>query len=163
MWGVAIEMDKEYLRHLVELEYGICQGCIVKFDDYRAQLKSWMVTGVAALTAAAFGVRSSAIFLAGILMVLMFALAEMHYIDIQDDVITRSKELEVLLGLLVREGVHADLEKYDFGIGKVFKGGRVLKPREVAHWCCYRTFNPFLYGGALMLMVLAAAFAPVGR
>ena len=55
---------------LLELEYDYSQKAIDKFDEYRARLKSWMITAAAGITAVAFSAHSSLIFGAGALMVL---------------------------------------------------------------------------------------------
>jgi hypothetical protein len=82
-------------------------------------------------------------------MILFFGLSELYYIDIQEDAITRNRELEVLLDQLLKSGVNSDHDAYEFGLGKVFGGGRMLKLDNVKSWVLYRTFNPFLYGGLL--------------
>jgi hypothetical protein len=152
--------DIDYLKHLLELEYDHSQKAIDKFDEYRARLKSWMITGAAGITAVAFSSHNPSIFWAGGLMVLFFGLSEMSYIDIQEDAIARNRELEKLLDSLSRDEVGPEHDAYQFGLGKVFGGGRMLKPKNVLSWLTYRTFNPFLYGSLLGLMIVAALVAP---
>jgi hypothetical protein len=149
-------LDKEYLKHLLELEYEHSQRAIDKFDEYRARLKGWMITSAAGVAAVGFSVHSPAIFWAGGLMILCFGLSEMYYIDIQEDAITRNRELERLLDQLLKSGVKSEHEAYEFGLGKVFGGGRMLKLKNVRSWVLYRTFNPILYVGLLCLMIIAA-------
>ena len=86
--------DINDLKHLLELEYDYSQKAIDKFDEYRARLKSWMITAAAGITAVAFSAHNSLIFWAGGLMVLFFGLSEMSYVDIQEDVIVRNRELK---------------------------------------------------------------------
>lgn len=155
--------DQEYLKHLLELEYGLVQQSIDKFDDYRARLKSWMITGVAGIAAVAFSSGNSSVFWSGVMLVIFFGVAEMYYIDIQEDVIGRSRELDALIDSLSRGEAGPDHDQYVFGLGKVFRGGRMLNPRKVLSWMGYRTFNPFLYGGILFLMILAVFVAPTGE
>src|ERR1035441_982903 len=152
--------DIDDLKHLLELEYDYTQTAIDKFDEYRARLKSWMITSAAGITAVAFSTHDSSIFWAGGLMVLLFGLAEMSYIDIQEDVSARNRELEKLLDSLSRAQVGPEHDAYQFGLCKVFRAGRMLKPKKVLSWLKYRTFNPFLYGGLLCLMTAAAIVAP---
>jgi len=149
-------LDEDYLKHLLELEYEHSQRAIDKFDEYRARLKGWMITSAAGVAAVGFSVHAQAIFWAGGLMILFFGLSELYYIDIQEDAITRNRELEVLLDQLLKSGVNSDHDAYEFGLGKVFGGGRMLKLDNVKSWVLYRTFNPFLYGGLLGLMIIAA-------
>ena len=154
--------DIDDLKHLLELEYDYSQKAIDKFDEYRARLKSWMITGAAGITAVAFSAHNSLIFWAGGLMVLFFGLSEMFYIDIQEDAIARNRELGKLLDLLSRSEIGPEHDAYQFGLGRVFFGrGRLLKSKNILTWLSYRTFNPFLYGGLLCLMILAALVAPV--
>jgi hypothetical protein len=152
--------DVDDLKHLLELEYDYSQQAIDKFDEYRERLKSWMITGAAGIAAVAFSSHNSTIFWAGALMVLFFGMSEMYYIDIQEDVITRNRELEKLLDSLSRDQVGPEHEAYQFGIGKIFGGGRMLKVKNILRWSVYRTFNPFLYGCLLTLMIVAALVAP---
>ena len=93
-------------------------------------------------------------------MVMLFGLAELLYIDIQEDAITRNRELENLLDSLSRDAIGAEHEDYKFGLGRVFGGGRLLKPMKAISWIGYRTFNPILYGSLLVLMLAAALTAP---
>jgi hypothetical protein len=123
-------MDEEYLKHLLELEYEHSQRAIDKFDEYRARLKGWMITAAAGVATVGFTVRSPEIFWAGGLMILFFGLSEMYYIDIQEDAIARNRELEKLLDRLLKSGVKPEHEAYEFGLGKVFGGGRMLKTKE---------------------------------
>jgi hypothetical protein len=154
--------DINDLKHLLELEYDYSQKAIDKFDEYRARLKSWMITAAAGITAVAFSAHNSLIFWAGGLMVLFFGLSEMSYVDIQEDVIARNRELEKLLDSLSRSEIGPEHDAYQFGLGKVFFGsGRMLRPKNVLTWLSYRTFNPFLYGSLLCLMILAVFVAPV--
>jgi hypothetical protein len=139
--------DVSDLKHLLELEYAYTQQAIDKFDEYRARLKSWLITSAAGLTGVAFSSHNSSIFWAGALMVLFFGVSEMYYIDIQEDVITRNRELEKLLDLASLGEIGPEHEAYNFGLGKIFGGGRWMKPKDIARWLVYRTFNPFLYGG----------------
>jgi hypothetical protein len=155
--------DLDYLKHLLELEYGYSQQAIDKFDEYRSRLKSWMITGTAGISAVAFSAHNSLIFWAGVALVAFFALAEMYYIDIQEDVITRNRELDGLIDSLSRGQIGPEHDAYQFGLGKVFGGGRMLKMKDVSYWLKYRTFNPFLYGGALFLMITAALIAPISK
>ena len=155
--------DRDYLKHLLELEYGLSQDAINKFDDYRARLKSWMITGAAGIATVAFSSRNSSIFWAGVLLVLFFGIAEMYYIDIQEDVIARGRELDALIDSLSRDQSGPEHEQYVFGLGKTFGGGRMLRPGKVLSWMGYRTFNPALYAGILALMVLAAFVAPIPK
>jgi|ERR1700733_1641891 len=149
-------MDEEYLKHLLEIEYEHSQRAIDKFDEYRARLKGWMITAAAGVATVGFTVRNPAIFWAGALMILFFGLSEMYYIDIQEDAITRNRELERLLEGLLKSGVGPGHEAYEFGLGKIFGGGRMLNLKDVRSWVLYRTFNPFLYGALLCLMIVAA-------
>jgi hypothetical protein len=149
-------LDEDYLKHLLELEYEHSQRAIDKFDEYRARLKGWMITSTAGVAAVGFSVHSPAIFWAGGLMVLFFGLSELYYIDIQEDAIARNRELEVLLDQLLKSGISSDHEAYKFGLGKVFGGGRMPRLNNIKSWVLYRTFNPFLYGGLLVLMIAAA-------
>jgi len=153
-------LDEEYLKHLLELEYEHSQRAIDKFDEYRARLKGWMITAAAGIAAVAFSAHNSSIFWAGALMIIFFGLSEMYYIDIQEDAIARNRELERLLDALLKSGVNQDHEAYQFGLGKVFGGGRMLKLKNVLPWMLYRTFNPFLYGGLFSLMIVAALVVP---
>jgi hypothetical protein len=69
-----------------------------------------------------------------------------------------------LLDRLLKSGVERDHEAYEFGLGKVFGGGRWLKLKNIRSWALYRTFNPLLYGGLLSLMIIAAiAVMETGR
>lgn len=114
------------------------------------------------ITAVAFSAHNSLIFWAGGLMVLFFGLSEMSYVDIQEDVMVRNRELEKLLDSLSRSEIGPEHHAYQFGLGKVFFGsGRMLRPRNALTWLSYRTFNPFLYGSLLCLMILAVFVAPV--
>jgi hypothetical protein len=158
--GGWMALDEEYLKHLLELEYEHSQRAIDKFDEYRARLKGWMITGAAGIAAVAFSAHNSSIFWAGALMIIFFGLSEMYYIDIQEDAIARNRELERLLDSLLKSGVKPEHEAYQFGLGKVFGGGRMLKPKNVISWMFYRTFNPFLYGSLLGLMIVAAIIVP---
>lgn len=97
-------MDEGYLKHLLEIEYEHSQRAIDKFDEYRARLKGWMITASAGVATVGFTVRNPAIFWAGALMILFFGLSEMYYIDIQEDAITRNRELERLLDRLLKSG-----------------------------------------------------------
>lgn len=151
-----IVMDEGYLKHLLEIEYEHSQRAIDKFDEYRARLKGWMITAAAGIATVGFTVRNPAIFWAGALMILFFGLSEMYYIDIQEDAITRNRELERLLDRLLKSGVKPEHEAYEFGLGKIFGGGRMLKLKNVRSWVLYRTFNPFFYGALLCLMIVAA-------
>ena len=87
----------------------------------------------------------------------------MYYIDIQEDVVARSRELDSLIDSLSRGQVGPEHDAYQFGLAKVFGGGRMLRLGNVLHWLKYRTFNPFLYGGAFSLMIAAVLIAPVSR
>jgi hypothetical protein len=148
--------SKADLERLLELEYGYSQTAIDKFDEYRARLKGWMITSAAGIAAVAFSAHNSLLFWAGALIVLGFGVAEMAYIDIQEDAITRNRELADLLDSLSRGQAGPEHETYHFGLGKVFGGGRMLSPKKVLVWSGYRTFNPILYGGIFSLMVVAA-------
>jgi hypothetical protein len=152
--------DIQDLKHLLELEYDYSQKAIDKFDEYRARLKSWMITAVAGIAAVAFSAHNSPIFWVGGLMVLLFGLSEMFYIDIQEDAIARNRELEKLLDSLSQGSVGPEHDAYQFGLGKVFGGGRLPKSRDVLRWMAYRTFNPFLYGALLCLMIAGAIITP---
>jgi hypothetical protein len=152
--------NKEDLMHLLELDYSYSQQAIENFDEFRARLKSWMITAAAGISAVAFSAHSPAVFWAGALMVVFFASSEMYYIDIQEEVIARSRQLEQLIDSLSRDQMGPQHEEYRFGFGKIFRGGKIPKPRDVMHWLAYRTFNPLLYGGLLSLMILAAIVAP---
>ena len=79
-----------------------------------------MITGAAGITAVAFSAHTSSIFWAGGLMVLFFGLAEMSYIDIQENAITRNRELEKLPDSLSRSQAGPEHDAYQFGIGEVF-------------------------------------------
>lgn len=149
-------IDEDYLRHLLELEYEHSQVAIDKFDEYRARLKGWMITAAAGVATVGFSVHRSAIFWAGGLMIAFFALSEMYYIDIQEDVTMRNRELARLLDRLLKSGLTPEHEAYEFGLGKIFGGGRMLKLKDVRSWILYRTFNPFLYGGLFTLMIIPA-------
>lgn len=155
--------DIEYLKHLLELEYDYSEKAIDKFDEIRARLKGWMVTGATGVTAAAFAVRDSSVFWAGVVMVVLFAFSELSYIDIQEDVISRGRQLDELIDALSRGEVTPEHEIYRFGIAKVFGGGRLPDPKRVFGWLMYRTFNPFLYGAVFLLMVTAALVAPMPK
>jgi hypothetical protein len=87
--------DVEYLKHLLELEYEHSRSAIDKFDNYRATLKGWLITASAGIAAVAFSAHNSSVFWAGGLMVALFGSAELLYIDIQEDAITRNRELEI--------------------------------------------------------------------
>jgi hypothetical protein len=84
----------------------------------------------------------------------------MAYIDIQEDAITWNCELVDLLDSLGRGQVGPEHEAYHFGLGKVFGGGRMLKPKKILAWSGYRTFNPVLYGEIFSLMIAAAIIDP---
>ena len=155
--------DEDYLKHLLELEYEHSVRAIDKFDEYRARLKGWMITAAAGVAAVGFSVRSPEIFWAGGLMIFFFALSELYYIDIQEDAITRSRELEKLIDRLLRSGMKPEHDAYEFGLGKVFGGGRIPKMKNLKSWVLYRTFNPFLYCGLLGLMIAAATALMTGR
>jgi hypothetical protein len=159
--GSGMARDVDYLKHLLELEYEHSRSAIDKFDDYRARLKGWMITASAGIAAVAFSARTSSIFWAGALMVVLFGLSELLYIDIQEDAIARGRELEGLMDSLSRDAIGTEHEAYRFGLGKVFGGGRLLKLKSVHSWIGYRTFNPFLYGSLLFLMLAAALVAPI--
>lgn len=148
--------NKAELERLLELEYSYSQTAIDKFDEYRARLKGWMITSAAGIAAVAFSAHDSLLFWAGALTVVFFGIAEMAYIDIQEDAITRNCELGDLLDSLSRGQVGPEHEAYHFGLGKVFGGGRMLKPKKILAWSQYRTFNPVLYGGIFILMISAA-------
>jgi hypothetical protein len=149
-------IDDDYLKHLLEVEYEHSQQAIDKFDDYRGRLKKWMITAVAGVATVDFSTHSPEIFWSGTVMILFFGLSEMYYIDIQEDAMARNRELAKLLDLLLKFGLKPEHEAYEFGLGKFFRGGRSLKLRNVKSWVLYRTFNPFLYGGLLSLMIVAA-------
>jgi len=89
-------------------------------------------------------------------MIFFFALSELYYIDIQEDAIMRSRELEKLIDQLLRSGIKPEHHAYEFGLGKVFGGGRMPKVKDLRSWILYRTFNPILYCGLLGLMTTAA-------
>jgi len=89
-------------------------------------------------------------------MIFFFALSELYYIDIQENAITRSRELEKLIDQLLKSGIKPEHDAYEFGLGKVFGGGRMPKMKDLKSWILYRTFNPFLYCGLLGLMIAAA-------
>lgn len=55
----------------------------------------------------------------------------MYYIDIQEDAIDRNRELDALIDSLSRGSVGPEHEEYVFGLGKIFGGGRILRPRKV--------------------------------
>jgi hypothetical protein len=156
-------IDEEYLKHLLEVEYEHSQQAIDKFDDYRARLKGWMITATAGVATVGFSTHIPAVFWAGALMIAFFGLSELYYIDIQEDAISRNRELAKLLDLLLRSGLKPDHESYEFGLGKVFRGGRMMKIDDVKSWVLYRTFNPFLYVGLLALMIIAAVAVTVSR
>jgi hypothetical protein len=149
-------IDDDYLKHLLELEYEHSVRAIDKFDEYRARMKGWMITAAAGVATVGFSVRSPEVFWAGGLMIFFFALSELYYIDIQEDAITRSRELEKLIDHLLRSGINPEHNVYEFGLGKVFGGGRMLKIKDIKSWILYRTFNPILYCGLLSLMIAAA-------
>jgi hypothetical protein len=149
-------MDKEYLKHLLEVEYEHSQQAIDKFDEYRARLKGWMITAAAGVATFGFSAHSAAIFWTGGLMIGFFGLSEMYFIDIQGDAEARNQELAKLLDQLLKSGLGPEHETYEFGLGKVFGGGRMLKLSDIRSWVLYRTFNPFLYGGLLVLMITTA-------
>jgi hypothetical protein len=153
--------DADYLKHLLELDYEHARSAVDKFDDYRARLKGWMITASAGVAAVAFSARTSSVFWAGALMVVLFGLSELLYIDIQEDAISRSRELEGLLDSLSRGATGPEHEAYSFGLGEVFGGGRLLKLKSVRSWIGYRTFNPMLYGSLLFIMLAAALVAPM--
>jgi hypothetical protein len=102
--------DKDYLKHLLELEYGLSQEAIDKFDEYRARLKSWMITGSAGIAAVAFSSHTSSVFWAGAVMILLFGIAEMYYVDIQEDAIDRNRELDALIDSLSRGNIGPEHE-----------------------------------------------------
>lgn len=149
-------MDEEYLKHLLEVEYEHSQQAIDKFDEYRARLKGWMITAATGVATFGFSARSAAIFWTGGLMIFFFGLSEMYFIDIQGDAEARNRELAKLLGQLLKSGPGPEHETYEFGLGKFFGGGRMLKLSDIRSWVLYRTFNPFLYGGILVLMIATA-------
>jgi hypothetical protein len=152
--------DVEYLKHLLELEYEHSRSAIDKFDNYRATLKGWLITASAGIAAVAFSAHNSSVFWAGGLMVALFGSAELLYIDIQEDAISRNRELENLLDSLSRGAIGPEHEAYRFGLGKVFGGGRLPKLKSIYSWIGYRTFNPILYGSLFLLMLTAAMVAP---
>jgi hypothetical protein len=115
-----------------------------------------MITATARIAAIEFTTHNPAVFWSGALMTVFFALSEMYYIDIQEDAIARSRELAKLLERLLKFGLKSEHEAYEFGLGKVFGGGHTLKLENVRSWLLYRTFNPFLYGGVLGLIIIAA-------
>lgn len=156
-------MDEEYLKHLLEIEYEHSQQAIDKFDDYRGRLKGWMITAAAGVATVGFSTHNSAVFWSGGLMIVFFGLSEMYYIDIQEDAIARNCELARLLDQILKFGVKPEHEAYEFGLGKFFGGGRMLKMKNVKSWVLYRTFNPFLYGGLLGLMIIAAIAVTVSH
>jgi hypothetical protein len=63
-----------------------------------------------------------------------FGLSELHHIDIQEDAIARNRELAKLLDQLLKFGLRPEHETYEFGIGKFFRGGRMLKLQNVKSW-----------------------------
>lgn len=152
--------NKAELERLLELEYGYSQTAIDKFDEYRARLKGWMITSAAGIAAVAFSAHNSLLFWTGAVIVIFFGVAEMAYIDIQEDAITRNCELGDLLDSLSRGQLGPEHQAYHFGLGRVFGGGRMLKPKKFLHWLGYRTFNPVLYGGIFGLMIAAAIIDP---
>jgi len=152
-------IDEEYLRHLLEVEYEHSQQAI----EYRARLKGWMITAAAGVATVGFSAHSPEIFWSGGLMIVFFGLSEMYYIDIQEDAMARNRELARLLGLFLKSGLGPEHEAYEFGLGKFFGGGRMLKLKNIKSWVLYRTFNPFLYGGLLGLMIIAAIAVTVSR
>lgn len=156
-------IDEEYLKHLLEVEYEHSQQAIDKFDEYRARLKGWMITAAAGVATVGFSAHSPEIFWVGGLMIVFFGLSEMYYIDIQEDAMARNRELARLLDLLLKFGLKPEHEAYEFGLGKFFGGGRMLRLKYVKSWVLYRTFNPFLYGGLFSLMVIAAIAVTVSR
>jgi hypothetical protein len=153
--------DSEHLRHLLELEYEYAEKAVDKFDEFRARLKSWVLTGATGITAAAFAVRDSRVFWAGVLMVILFAISELSYIDIQEDAAARSRELDALIDALSRGEPGPEHEAYRFGIGKAFDRVGLPHPQRAFRWLTYRTFNPVLYGTVFILMVLGATVAPM--
>jgi hypothetical protein len=126
-------------------------------------LKGWIITAAAGVATFGFSTHSPAIFWSGGLMIIFFWLSELYYIDIQEDAIARNRELAKLLDQLLKFGLRPEHETYEFGIGKFFRGGRMLKLQNVKSWVLYRTFNPILYGGLLVLMITAAIAVTVFR
>ena len=155
--------DPEYLKHLLEIEYGLSQESIDKFDDYRARLKGWMITGAAGVTAVAVSSRTSEVFWADVLLTVFFAVSEMYYIDIQEDVMRRNRELDSLIDSMSRGELGPEHEEYVFGLGKAFGPGRWVKLRNTVKWAGYRTFSPALYLGLLILMSTGALLLPLGQ
>jgi hypothetical protein len=153
--------DRDYLKHLLELEYEHSRLAIDKFDDYRARLKGWMITASAGIAAVAYSAHTTSIFWAGGVMVVLFELSELLYIDIQEEAIARNRELVALLDSLSRDLIGPEHEAYRFGLGKVFGGGRLLRLASIRSWIGYRAFNPLLYGSLIFLMLAAALVAPV--
>jgi hypothetical protein len=120
-----------------------------------------MITGAAGITAAAFSVRNPSVFWAGILLVVLFAAAELYYIDIQEVVIDRNRDLDKLIDSLSRGPVKPEHNQYVFGLGKTFSKAPRRSLTEVLKWMRSRTFNSILYGGILVMMLLGLFFAPV--
>lgn len=156
-------IDDGYLKHLLEVEYEHSQQAIDKFDEYRARLKGWMITATAGIATVGFSTHNPAIFWSGVLMIIFFGLSELYYIDIQEDAISRNRQLANLLDQLLKFGLNPEHEVYEFGLGKFFRGGRMLKLNRVKSWVLYRTFNPFLYGGLLALMIIASITVTVSH
>ncbi len=152
---------RDVLMEVLMVDYENCRQSIDKFDEYRARLKSWMITTTAGLVAVSFSSKEYIILWFGLAIVPLFALSEFYYLDIQEDVIERSAYLEPLIDSLRRAGPGPEHEAYKFGIRDVFGGGRRLKISKVARWALYRTFNPFLYGGLLLVILVMAILATI--
>ena len=78
-------------------------------------------------------------------MIFFFGLSEMYYIDIQEGAITRNRELERLLDRLLKSGVKPEHEAYEFGLGKIFGGGRMpislRRPSWPHDYCGYHGYG----------------------
>jgi hypothetical protein len=96
------------------------------------------------------------------LLVILFGVSGLCYIDIQEDAMARNRELAELLDSLSRDELGQEHEAYRFGLGQVFGRGVGFPPlRTVRHWLGGRMFNPFLYGTVLCLMMAVALLFPL--
>ena len=108
------------LLDLLKVEHQLVQDKINQYDEDRARLKGWMITISAGLTALSVTAGQWPLLLLVPLATLLFALAELTIIDVQEDVAARGAQLEDLLGALLHKGVMPEHTHYEFGMAKIF-------------------------------------------
>jgi len=138
---------------LLKVEHQQVQDKVNRYDEDRGRLKGWMITISAGLTALSLSAKQWPLLLLVLLATLLFALAELALIDIQEDVSARGAELEHLIDVLLHQGVSSEHSAYEFGIAKIFRGGGTLRWSKVKRWVLYRTFNPYMYVGLIVMPI----------